>query len=330
MSEVIAQFKPNDVVEGYRVMSEIGRGAASVVYLVQDVKTKQVWALKHVRRETDKDERFLQQAIGEAEVGQKLDHINIRKIVKLIKKTKAIFTVTDVMLVMEYLDGPSMDRRQPRTLDEALQIYQQAACGLRHMHERGFVHADMKPNNIVVMPGPVVKVIDLGQSCKIGTIKPRIQGTPDYIAPEQVHRRQITPQTDVYNLGAAMYFTFTGKTVPTALAKSDSLVSRLDDAFIARPAAANKLNPRIPERLNELIMKCVEVDPEHRPESMDYVANRLQLILGTLRAKNENAQHPEAVRAPGESASDMIYRAGGSGVGMSLQDASADSDDLNP
>ena len=80
------------------------------------------------------------------------------------------------------------------------------------------------------------KVIDLGQSCPIGTVKPRIQGTPDYIAPEQVHRRPITPLTDVYNFGATMYWVLTRQHVPTALAKGDSLMGSLDDNLIAKPA----------------------------------------------------------------------------------------------
>ena len=70
----------------------------------------------------------------------------------------------------------------------------------------------------MVSPDGVVKIIDLGQSCAIGTVKPRIQGTPDYIAPEQVHRRAITPKTDIYNPGATMYAVLTGERVPTALA----------------------------------------------------------------------------------------------------------------
>src|SRR5262249_31387751 len=157
----------------------------------------------------------------------------------------------------------------------------------------GFVHADMKPNNILVAPGkdgrPVAKVIDLGQSCKTGTIKPRIQGTPDYIAPEQVHRRPITHKTDIYNLGATMYWTLTRQPIPTSLAKGDSLVSRIDDALMPKPKPAIDLNERIPVRLNELVMQCVEIDPADRPLSMSFVIDRLELVLGMVRAKNEQS-----------------------------------------
>jgi serine/threonine-protein kinase len=309
-------FKPNDEVEGFRVLSEIGQGAASVIYLVQDPKTKQVWSLKHVHRADAKDDRFLQQAIGEYEVASRLNHPNLRQVVKMTKKRKGLIQqLTDVFLIMEYFDGRSMDIKPPQSFDDAIQIFEQTAAALNHMHERGFVHADMKPNNILVAPGkegkPVAKVIDLGQSCKTGTIKPRIQGTPDYIAPEQVHRRPITHKTDIYNLGATMYWTLTRQPIPTALAKGDSLVSRIDDALMPKPKPAIELNERIPVRLNELVMQCVEVDPADRPLSMSFVIDRLELILGMVRAKNEQSG---AGNGNSSSSVGMIFNGSGSSV----------------
>lgn len=308
-----ALFKAGEDVEGYRVMSEVGRGAESVIYLVQDQRTKQIWSLKHVHKGDAKDDRFLQQTICEYNVAEKLDHPNLRKVIKLAKRTKMFVQLTDVLLVMEYVDGKSMDQRPPQTFDDAIRIFQQTAAALHHMHERGYIHADMKPNNILITPGPndsgpLVKVIDLGQSCKNGTIKERIQGTPDYIAPEQVHRRPITPKTDVYNLGATMYWALTREKIPTALAKGDSLVSRIDDALLPKPTLAHEINRRIPPKLSELIMHCVEVDPVDRPSSMAYVVDRLELVLGMMRAKNEGsgANNP-ANPSNASTASGMIF-----------------------
>jgi serine/threonine protein kinase len=188
--------------------------------------------------------------------------------------------------VMEMLDGRSMDLKPPQYLHDAVAIFIQVASAMAHMHARGYVHADMKPNNIMVTPGPTAKIIDLGQACLMGTTKPRIQGTPDYIAPEQVHRRPITEKTDIYNLGATMYFTLTRKNIPTALPKNNnSLVSRIDDALIERPVPPIEVNPRVPAKLSELIMQCVEIDPLRRPANMQQVVERLELILGLLRAK---------------------------------------------
>ncbi|MBX3358112.1 MAG: serine/threonine protein kinase [Phycisphaeraceae bacterium] len=276
------------MVEGFRVMSELGRGAASLIYLVLDPKTKQVWAIKHVAKETPKDQRFLDQAEAEYQIASQLDHPRIRKIARIIKKKDSIVSLSasELYLVMEMVDGASLERKTPRTFEEAAEIFEQVAEAMAHMHTRGFVHADMKPNNIIVDAEGHAKIIDLGQSCKIGTVKERIQGTPDYIAPEQVHRRALNDRTDVYNLGATMYWVLTRKFVPTALAKGDSLVGSLDDHLIERPKRTIELNPRVPELFDRLIMECVEVEQSKRPD-MPSVAQRLNLIRGKLVAEGE-------------------------------------------
>ncbi len=287
---VAEQKKPGEMIEGFRVLKEIGRGAASIIYLVQDPKSKQIWALKHVEKNDAKDQRFLDQAEMEYRIASEFDHPSIRKIDRMIKKKTNLVTTKELFLVMEFVDGISEERQPPRTFQKAVDIFHQVASALAHMHDRGFVHADMKPNNIMVMDG-VAKIIDLGQSCKIGTVKERIQGTPDYIAPEQVHRRAITAKTDIYNLGATMYWTLTRKAIPTALASQDSLIGSREDHMIEKAPPAIELNPRIHPKLNELIMQCIEVDPEKRPESMHTVADRLNLILGIIRAKGGNEKH---------------------------------------
>lgn len=283
MSRQRTEFKKGDEVEGLRVLAELGRGAASIIYLVQDPKTKQIWALKHVQKIEPKDDRFLDQAISEYEIARTLDHPAIRRIEKCVKKGSLLRT-NELYLIMELVDGVALDKAPPQTFEQAVAVFEQVALALHHMHEKGWVHADMKPNNIVVCADGMAKIIDLGQSCKIDTVKERIQGTPDYIAPEQVHRRPITPKTDIYNLGATMYWLLTRTKVPTALASGDSLISKLDDELIEKPKPASELNKRIHPKLSELIMQCVEIDPDARPASMKVVADRLNLILGILRA----------------------------------------------
>ena len=285
MTRAQTEYKRGDIVEGFKILQELGRGAASSIYLVQDPKSKEVWALKHVEKLGPKDDRFLEQAEMEYKIAQEFDHPSIRKIVKLVKKTVRLLTVRDLYLVMEFVDGLSLDKTPPRTFEQAVHIFQQVADAMAHMHHRGYVHADMKPNNVVVNEEGTAKIIDLGQSCKMGTTKPRIQGTPDYIAPEQVHRRPITAKTDIYNLGAMMYWMLTRKFIPTALSKGDSLLGSVDDNLMAKPQPAIELNSRIHPMLNDLIMQCVEVDAEKRPAEMSAVADRLNLIHGILLAK---------------------------------------------
>lgn len=280
-------LKAGELVEGYRVLGELGRGAASVIYLVQDPRSKEVWALKHVRKGSPRDQRYLDQAEAEYRIASKLDHPNIRRIVRLIRKKRQLIAVRELYLVMELVDGVSLERKPPEDALEAVEIFVQVAAALMHMHERGYVHADIKPNNVIVSDNGVAKIIDLGQSCPIGTVKPRIQGTPDYIAPEQVHRRAITPRTDVYNLGATMYWVLSGQHIPTAIPRGESLVGSLDDHLIEPPAPIAELVPAVPPKLAELVMQCVEVNPARRPESMHVVADRLNLVQGILVAERE-------------------------------------------
>lgn len=304
----VQSAKPGTRLAGYNVLAEIGRGAASIIYLVQDPKTKQIWALKHVEKSGPKDQRFLDQAEAEAKVSERLDHPALRKVVRCIKG-RAIINVKELFLVMEYVDGISIERRPPETILQAVDIFRQVARGLAHMHSRGYVHADMKPNNVVLCEDGSVKVIDLGQSCPVGTVKERIQGTPDYIAPEQVHLRPITERTDVYNLGATMYWALTRQHIPTAIPKGDSsLLGALDDALIEKPKPIRELAPAVPEMLADLIMQSVEVDADDRPASMDLVAERLELIHAKLvadrRARRAKAQGEPAPPAPVDAEDD--------------------------
>ncbi len=277
-------------IAGYRVLARIGQGAASELYAVQHPKTKQVWALKHVIKEEDKDHRFIEQVQTEYLVGSKLDHENMRAVYRLIKHRKK-FKLCAVTLIMELVDAATLDQRLPKSHAEAVRIFHHVAQGLAHMHSRGFIHADIKPNNILVSEQGQVKIIDLGQGCPIGTVKKRIQGTPGYMAPEQAHRQAITQKTDIYNLGAMMYWVLVGEVIPTALPPKDDSESLYTGALEAEdvkpPVPPHERDPSIHPLLSRQILDCVRVHPDDRPESMAVVANRLELI-GELLEKPVN------------------------------------------
>ncbi len=268
------------------MLAKIGLGAASELYAVQDGRTKQVYALKHVVRATAKDDRFLEQVLNEYAVGSKLDHPSMRTIVKVIKHRR-LFRTHAISLLMELVDAMPLDQRVPKNDLHAVRIFKQVAAGLAHMHKRGFVHADIKPGNILVTEDEHVKIIDLGQACPIGTVKKRIQGTPGYMAPEQAHRQTIDGKTDIYNFGATMYWVLTREVIPTAMPPRDennnSLFSgALDKEQVPLPVPPIEKNPRIHPLLSKQIMDCVQIDPGNRPESMEFVLNRLELVYDLL------------------------------------------------
>ena len=279
---------------GYRVVAKLGSGAASELYAVQDPKTKQVWALKHVLRHDEKGARFIEQVEQEHAIGSKLDHPNVRGVSK-VHRTRKLFTTTEIGLLLELVDADAMDQRMPRNMLEAVEQFRQIADGLAHMHERGFVHADMKPINAMVCANGNVKIIDLGQACAIGTKKKRIQGTPGYIAPEQAQRDAVTAATDVYNLGATMHWVLVGEVIPTALPpKGDGELGAVDVKMIQLPKPPHVRNSRIPAALSELVMDCIQLDPAARVASMKLVSERLSAIADELRQTGTVAlQHTE-------------------------------------
>ena len=279
---------------GYRVVAKLGSGAASELYAVQDPKTKQVWALKHVLRHDEKGARFIEQVEQEHAIGSKLDHPNVRGVSK-VHRTRKLFTTTEIGLLLELVDADAMDQRMPRNMLEAVDQFRQIADGLAHMHERGFVHADMKPINAMVCANGDVKIIDLGQACAIGTKKKRIQGTPGYIAPEQAQRDAVTAATDVYNFGATMHWVLVGEVIPTALPpKGDGELGAVDGKMIQLPKPPHVRNSRIPAALGELVMECIQLDPAARVASMKLVSERLSAIADELRQTGTVAlQHAE-------------------------------------
>jgi len=286
--------EPRDIA-GYRVLSRLGEGAASTLYAVHDPRTKHVWALKHVVKTTDKDQRFIDQTENEHAVGSKLDHPSIRKIERLVRHRKR-FRVVAASLLMELVDAATLDQLPPMTDLSVVRVFRQVARGLLHMHQRGFVHTDLKPNNIMLTEAGKVKIIDLGQACRIGTVKKRIQGTPGYMAPEQAHRQAITPKTDVYNLGATMYWVLCRDVIPTALPPKDDnslFTGALDAALVEPPVPPHVRDPRIHPLLSQQILDCVKTDPDQRPE-MQVVLDRLELIGEVLENPERGAEAKQA------------------------------------
>lgn len=268
-------------VPGYQVVQYLGSGARSTIWQVRDRQTSEVFALKRVVKKHVADTRFLDQAINEYEVACQLDFSVVRKIYK-IRRVKEWLRLREIHLLMELCDGDTVQSVRPTLIPEIIRIFQEVASALAYMNSRGFVHADMKPNNILVGRKGQVKIIDLGQSCLIGTVKQRIQGTPDYIAPEQVYRRPLDARTDVFNFAAALYWTLTGKAIPTVLPKKGQGMALLTDLAITPP---EQINSEVPLPLSRMVLDCLKINPNHRPASMNDVVSRLGLIAHTLEEK---------------------------------------------
>jgi len=260
----------------YDVIERLGEGAGSIIYAVRDPADRKMYALKHVPRAKDKDIRFVEQMQSEFEISKNFDHPNLRKSYELSFKKTLFRKITEAYMLMELVEGRALDVQPCKTMLDIVDTFIKAAEGLSAMHKAGYIHCDIKPNNIIRNEKGAVKVIDFGQTAKVNTIKERIQGTPDYIAPEQVNRNPVVPQTDVYNLGATLYYASTGKPAPTLYTvnkKGEN--SFLLDSTISTPM---QLNPKVPAQLSNLVMECIASRVEKRPADMDSVVHRLELV----------------------------------------------------
>ncbi|MDY6914056.1 MAG: serine/threonine-protein kinase [Planctomycetota bacterium] len=272
-------------VRGYQVMQFLGSGARSTIWQIRNRRTDELFALKRVVKRQASDVYFLQQAINEYNVGHRLNHPVVRHIYH-IRRVKRWLSLREIHLVMELCNGYTIQEQRPKDVTEVVRVFIEVAKALTYMNANGFVHADMKPNNIIVADDGTVKIIDLGQSCPMGAVKQRIQGTPDFIAPEQVHRHSLDARTDVFNLGASLYWTLTGRAIPTALPKQNAATLITDATLVP----LTEINPDVPSPLVKLVNDSIQANPSHRPGSMNDVLSRLNLISHTLQSRKPGTQ----------------------------------------
>jgi serine/threonine-protein kinase len=264
-------------IQGFDIIKRIGTGARSTIYLATDQHDKKEVALKRVVYEKQEDSRIFEQCETEYKVANKIDHPYLRKCFKL-RKNRSMFKSKELIMSMEYCPGKTLENTAALSLVDVLLVFRMIAGGLNAMHQEGFVHCDIKPNNILIGESGAIKIIDLGQSCKSGTTKQRIQGTPDYIAPEQVKRKPINPRTDIFNLGATMYWALTGQNIPTLIPKKD----KFGLAIPQERKTPHQVKSQIPEAVSKLVMDCCENESQNRPDGMLTVISRLDIIIHNL------------------------------------------------
>jgi serine/threonine-protein kinase len=272
-------------VSGYTVYERLGTGARSTIWLVSEHRTGKLYALKRVVRRATDDDRFLNQAINDYDISSRLNHENLRQSYD-IRRLRRLFQLRELHVVMEYVEGRSLEEIGPLGIHGLIGIFRSVAQGLDALHHAGYVHTDIKPNNVIIGDHGVVKIIDFGQSCPIGHIKGRIQGTPDYIAPEQVEKGiPLDQRTDVFNLGATLYWAVTGKNYPTVM-PSKKRKTGIDLMGPRQAQPPEELNPNIPPALSRLVLDCCHNNPKDRPQNMSEVIRRLEVVQHILD-KNE-------------------------------------------
>ena len=280
-----------DRIGKYQILATLGKGAHSTILHVRRALDSREFALKVVAINGKEEMKFLEQARHEFRISQLLGHPNLIKIYCLETEKDWLFRVRKVNMLIEYVNGKTLDQVPPLPMAKLVPLFAQVASGLIHMHRRGVYHADMKPNNIILGKRGEVKIIDYGLSWIKGQTKDRIQGTPEYIAPETVRAKIVNERTDIFNFGATLYRMATLKLPPSVAASADT-VKISEKTWKALFVPVQNLNRNVPESLCDLIHRCMSFNAEHRPQRMSEVYEALKGIAEEMGEAVEGGTDP--------------------------------------
>jgi serine/threonine protein kinase len=281
-------MSPGEKIGKYQVVATLGSGAHSSILQVRREADGRDYALKLVSIDGEDDKKYLEQARHEYRVGQMLNHPNLIKILAFETESDWLFRVKKVKLLVEYVPGQTLDNAKVLKMARLLRMFEKVAAGLAHMHHKGVYHADLKPNNIMLGRGNQVKVIDYGLAWVKGEAKDRVQGTPEYMAPETASHKLINERTDIFNLAATMYRLVTFQLPPSVMPAGGLAVDEKTYLSLLKPVA--ELNPTAPKDLCDLIHSCLRFNAHKRPERMSEVQGTLDKLADEAEAKLNPAE----------------------------------------
>ncbi len=273
---------PPAQVPGYRLLKFIGRGAYGEVWSAQDLKTGRKVAIKFYTRRSSADVQLLAREI------EKLVVLSAdRYVVQLLDVG---WEADPPYYVMDYIEHGSLEdrlkRQGPLTANEAIELFQELATGMMHLHDKGVLHCDLKPGNVLLDQDGKPRVADFGQS-RLSTDETPALGTLFYMAPEQADLKAAPDASwDVYGLGALFFSMLTGKPpyfraeLATEIESSGSIEPRLETyrkaLLAARKPTEHRSVPGVDRALAEIIDRCIAANPTHRFSNIQ----SLMLALG--------------------------------------------------
>ena len=264
-----------DRIDQYELTEVLARSGMASIFKAVDGGTGTPVVLKVPYIQYESDVVFFERFRREEEIGQRLAHPNIVKVLRPQEKSR-------MYMALEYVEGrrlfDMLQELRPFPVDRALHIARQTCEALVHMHEHGVIHRDIKPENILVTESGEVKIIDFGiataEAARRLTWSGLSQpcGTPDYMAPEQIHGRRGDARTDVYALGTMLYEMLTGR-LPYAGPNAAALLrSKVNEQ--AKPPSYYVSG--FDESLEAIILKALEVSPSDRYASAAEMLTDLQ------------------------------------------------------
>lgn len=266
-------------IPGYKIMRKLGSGAMATVFLARQISLDRLVAIKVLPRRYSDNADFISRFQKEGRAAAKLNDPNI----------VAAYDVGNSgdhhYFVMEFVDGDTVYERitQNKRFEEpqAISVTRQVASALRHAHDRGFIHRDIKPKNVMITKDGVVKLADLGLARALSDKEAaeaeagRAFGTPFYISPEQIRGKvDIGPQADIYGLGATLYHMVTGSVPYKGKTPSEVMHRHLKEPLVA----PDHLNPGLSSGLAQVIEMMMAKDPADRYRNAEELLQDLELV----------------------------------------------------
>ncbi len=291
----------------YRLIQQVGSGGMAVIYKAQDLSLGRTVAIKILRPSLTADASFAARFKNEARSVANLQHPNIVTVFDFGNADATQF------LVMEFIDGQDLKKiikaESPLGLERALQFGVQLCAGIGFAHRAGIVHADIKPQNVLVTREDGVKVTDFGIAQALTNAQPGerqavVWGSPHYFSPEQARGERPTTASDVYSIGIVLFEMLTGRTPYSGKDQRELALAHLQTPV----PAVTDINPNIPQPIAQIVFKTMSKDPAQRYRMADQLGNVLRAYLE--RGYPAGTGMPAPVQAaPGVQAPPVTYPA---------------------
>lgn len=295
LKAIVDAERSGQKIPGYRLLGKLGAGAMATVYKARQLNLDRLVAIKVLPRKFSKNPQFIERFYAEGRAAAQLNHPHIVQAYDVGKAGEYHY------FVMEYVDGRTVYddivKNKRYTEADAIEITRQVALALGHAHERGIIHRDVKPKNIMITKDGVVKLADMGLARAMSDKEAaeaeagKAFGTPFYISPEQIRgETNVGAEADIYSLGATLYHMVTGA-VPFDGKNPTSVMHKHLKADVVPPDQAN---PRLSGGISEVIEMMLAKKREQRYRG---VAD----LLGDLEAVKEGKAPPLAHRGLNEA-----------------------------